>query len=321
MADTWTDPDPTTQQHPQHEHHEEQPEPLSRLQEPPVQADQNIELDAEESERQVQDHTHDLDEDAPIGEDEGPPGRGGANGPDVPPRTRLDIGTGPRVLIAAGMPPVDPSTSPAPGGHQAGGVGSNNSPRMSQELEADDGGQVPEAGAQNGNTSQPDPGDAQPSGGSRDQVAPAGALGVPTVSPGVLYMSVRGLAPRNPEHGRPIADAIFEVTAGDQTPGRPYITLTPPTGGAAWHVKGGDARQITWNPDTRTLNFVLNPRARASMANRTWGGGPTDGEHGPGAKPGGTLRRWRYASASQRTRLSEMSLQPRRPLDRCRPAQ
>ena len=102
-----------------------------------------------------------------MGEDEGLLGRGGANGPDVPPRTRLEIGTGPRVLIVAGMPPVDPSTSPAaPGGHQAGGAGSNSSPGMSRELEDDDGGQVPEAGARDGNTSKPHQGDAQPLGGS-----------------------------------------------------------------------------------------------------------------------------------------------------------
>ena len=37
-------------------------------------------------------------------------------------------------------------------------------------------------------------------------------------------------------------------------------------------MKGGDARQITWDPDTRTLTFLLNPRARASMANQSWEG-------------------------------------------------
>ena len=94
-----------------------------------------MELDVEESERQAQDRAHDLDADAPVGEEEGQLGRGGANGPDGPQQTSLDVGTGPEVLLTAGMPPVDPSTSPAPGGQQAGGAGSGDSPGMSRELE------------------------------------------------------------------------------------------------------------------------------------------------------------------------------------------
>ena len=129
---------------------------------------------------------------------------------------------------------------------------------------------MPVAGARDGKNGHPVPGDAQPPEDDRGQEVLAEAQGMPIVPQGVLCTSVRVPAPRNPVHGRPIADGVFETT--DVAPGRPYITLRPPTGGAAWHLKGGDARQITWGPDMRMLTFLLSPRARASKTNRVWEG-------------------------------------------------
>ena len=116
---------------------------------------------------------------------------------------------------------------------------------------------MPVADKRGGDTDQPNRGDAHPPWESRDQMGPAVTLGGTPGSPGALYTSVRVPAPKNPEHDRPLADAILEVTSGSQTLGRPYISLAPPTGGTAWHVKGGDARQVAWDPDTETLTFLL----------------------------------------------------------------